>query len=31
MSEPVIADKNPVVLELDAGKYYWCKCSQSES
>lgn len=31
MSEPVIADKKPVVLELDAGKYYWCKCGQSQN
>jgi CDGSH iron-sulfur domain-containing protein 3 len=31
MSEPVIADKKPVVLELDAGKYYWCQCGQSQN
>ena len=29
MSEPVIADKKPAVLELEAGTYHWCKCGQS--
>lgn len=29
MSEPVIFDKKPTVLELDAGTYYWCSCGQS--
>ena len=29
MSEPVIADKKPVVLELESGTYYWCSCGQS--
>jgi len=29
MSEPVIADKKPAVLELEAGKYYWCSCGSS--
>lgn len=29
MSEPVIADKKPAVLELEAGTYYWCKCGKS--
>lgn len=29
MSEPVIADNKPVVLELEAGTYYWCKCGKS--
>jgi CDGSH iron-sulfur domain-containing protein 3 len=31
MTEPVIADKKPVVLELDAGTYYWCSCGQSSN
>jgi CDGSH-type Zn-finger protein len=30
MSEPVIADKKPAVLELEAGTYYWCKCGRSK-
>jgi len=29
MSEPTIADKKPVVLELEPGTYYWCKCGRS--
>lgn len=29
MAEPVIADKKPAVIELEAGNYYWCKCGQS--
>lgn len=30
MAEPVIADKKPAILELEPGKYYWCKCGQSQ-
>ncbi|GGA17128.1 CDGSH iron-sulfur domain-containing protein [Okeania sp. KiyG1] len=30
MSEPIIADKKPVVLELEVGNYYWCKCGASK-
>lgn len=30
MSTPVIFDKKPVVLELEPGTYYWCKCGQSQ-
>jgi CDGSH-type Zn-finger protein len=29
MTEPVIADKKPVVTELEPGTYYWCSCGQS--
>ncbi|MEA5447927.1 CDGSH iron-sulfur domain-containing protein [Leptolyngbya sp. CCNP1308] len=29
MAEPVIADNKPVVMELEAGDYYWCTCGQS--
>ena len=29
MAEPVIADTKPVVMELEAGTYYWCTCGQS--
>ncbi len=29
MSEPVIFDKKPVVMELEPGSYYWCSCGQS--
>jgi CDGSH-type Zn-finger protein len=31
MTEPVIFDKKPVVMELDAGSYYWCSCGQSSN
>jgi CDGSH-type Zn-finger protein len=30
MSEPVIADKKPIVLDLAAGSYWWCRCGQSQ-
>lgn len=30
MAEPEIAAKRPVVLELDAGTYYWCRCGRSK-
>ena len=31
MNEPVIADKKPSVLELNAGTYWWCACGQSKN
>ena len=31
MTEPVIADKKPVVMELEAGTYFWCSCGQSSN
>lgn len=31
MKEPVIADREPVVLELETGTYYWCSCGQSNN
>ncbi len=31
MSEPVIVEKKPVVLELAAGTYYWCSCGLSKN
>ncbi|MEC4982661.1 MAG: CDGSH iron-sulfur domain-containing protein [Oscillatoria sp. PMC 1068.18] len=30
MSKPIIADKKPVVLELEPGTYYWCACGASQ-
>lgn len=31
MNEPVIADKKPVKIELDADEtYYWCSCGKSK-
>lgn len=30
MSEPVIAAKAPIAVDVEAGKtYYWCVCGQS--
>lgn len=30
MSDPVIAAKNPAVIELEAGSYHWCACGKSQ-
>jgi CDGSH-type Zn-finger protein len=30
MSDPVIAERIPVVLELEPGTYYWCRCGRSQ-
>lgn len=30
-SEPVIADKKPIVMELESGTYYWCSCGRSNN
>lgn len=29
MSDPVIADKKPCVLDLKPGNYSWCSCGRS--
>ncbi len=31
MSEPVIADRLPAVLELEPGTYWWCRCGRSQN
>ncbi len=32
MPEPIIAQKGPYVVEVEAGKsYYWCACGRSAS
>ena len=31
MNEPVIANKNPAVLELEPGTYWWCACGRSSN
>ncbi|MGB8701748.1 MAG: CDGSH iron-sulfur domain-containing protein [Thermosynechococcaceae cyanobacterium] len=31
MTEPTIADKKPVVLDLEPGRYWWCSCGQSQN
>lgn len=30
MSDPIIAESSPAVLELEAGTYFWCRCGRSE-
>ena len=31
MTEPVIVQKAPFVLELEAGSYWWCACGRSKN
>ena len=31
MSEPTIAAKQPAVLTLEPGTYYWCACGRSKN
>jgi CDGSH-type Zn-finger protein len=31
MSDPVVAERRPAVLELDPGTYWWCACGRSAS
>ena len=31
MSEALIAQKGPFVVELEAGTYWWCRCGRSKS
>jgi len=31
MDEPKIAAKMPVVTELEAGEYWWCRCGLSQN
>ena len=31
MSDPVIAAKQPAVVELEAGTYWWCRCGRSKN
>ncbi len=31
MSQPEIAAKEPAVLELEPGTYWWCACGQSKN
>ena len=30
-TQPVIADKKPIVMELEPGTYYWCSCGRSSN
>lgn len=31
MSEAVVAQKGPYVVELEPGTYFWCRCGRSQS
>lgn len=31
MNEPIIADTKPIILELDAGDYWWRSCGMSKN
>lgn len=31
MTEPVIPQKQPCVLELEPGEYWWCACGRSRT
>ena len=29
MSDPVIAERRPTVVEMEPGTYWWCRCGRS--
>ncbi|MBO3459194.1 CDGSH iron-sulfur domain-containing protein [Aetokthonos hydrillicola Thurmond2011] len=31
MSQPIIVEKKPAVLELEPGQYHWCSCGKSSN
>ena len=31
MSEPVIAGKAPIEMDLEPGEYWWCSCGRSRN
>jgi len=31
MSKPVIAQKGPFIIDVEAGTYYWCACGRSKT
>jgi CDGSH-type Zn-finger protein len=31
MGEPRIAERRPIVVELEPGTYWWCACGRSEN
>ncbi len=31
MDQPIIADKKPIVVELESGDYWWCTCGASKN
>ena len=31
MADPIIAQRTPYVMEVEPGKYYWCRCGRSKN
>jgi CDGSH iron-sulfur domain-containing protein 3 len=31
MSEPVVFDRKPCIVDLQPGTYFWCRCGSSKS
>lgn len=31
MADPKVADKKPIIMEVEAGTYWWCACGESKS
>ena len=31
MAEPKIADKKPIILDMEPGTYLWCSCGESKN
>ncbi len=31
MTDAVIAERSPAVLELEPGEYWWCRCGRSQN
>jgi CDGSH-type Zn-finger protein len=31
MDKPIVAAKQPIVLDLEPGTYYWCRCGKSKT
>ena len=31
MSNPKVAQKSPIVIEVDSGVYWWCACGESKN
>lgn len=31
LDKPVIAERTPVVMEVEPGTYYWCRCGLSKN
>ncbi|MDH3688202.1 MAG: CDGSH iron-sulfur domain-containing protein [Gammaproteobacteria bacterium] len=31
MSDPLVAQKSPYLVELSAGTYWWCQCGRSQN